>query len=179
LVAMLFNYGRFDHADVLATTSALRAYGVGLLALIGIKILAPGFYAQQDLRTPVKIALVVLVCTQLLNLLFVPWLGHAGLALAISLGALLNASLLFRGLRRRGMYQPQPGWGSFARRIALAQVPLAALLLAGATLLPWDRGNGAALRLLLGLALLAASALLYFATLWLLGFRLRQFIHRE
>ena len=179
LVSMLYNYGRFDHADVLATTSALRAYGIGLLALIGIKILAPGFYAQQDLRTPVKIALVVLITTQLMNLLFVPWLGHAGLALAISLGALLNASLLFRGLRRRGMFQPQPGWGRYAGRIALAQLPLIGLLLWGAERLPWDRAHGDVMRLGMGLGLLAVAAVLYFATLGLLGFRLRQFMHRE
>lgn len=179
LVSMLYNYGRFDHADVLATTSALRAYGIGLIALIGIKILAPGFYARQDLRTPVKIALVVLVCTQLLNLLFVPWLGHAGLALAISIGALLNASLLFRGLRKRGMFQPQPGWGLYAGKVALAQVPLAGVMLWGAVALPWDRAHGDLLRLVMGLGLLAGSALLYFATLRLLGFRLRQFMHSE
>jgi len=179
LVSMLYNYGRFDHTDVLATSSALRAYGIGLIALIGIKILAPGFYARQDLRTPVKIALVVLVCTQLMNLLFVPWLGHAGLALAISLGALLNASLLFRGLRRRRMFQPQPGWARFAAKVALAQIPLGALLLWGAVALPWDRAQGDAQRLGVGLSLLAASALVYFATLRVLGFRLRQFIHSE
>jgi putative peptidoglycan lipid II flippase len=179
LVSMLYNYGRFDHTDVLATSSALRAYGIGLIALIGIKILAPGFYARQDLRTPVKIALVVLVCTQLMNLLFVPWLGHAGLALAISLGALLNASLLFRGLRRRKMFQPQPGWARFAAKVALAQIPLGALLLWGAVALPWDRAHGDVQRLGLGLGLLAASALVYFATLRVLGFRLRQFIHSE
>ncbi|OYV32157.1 MAG: murein biosynthesis integral membrane protein MurJ [Thiomonas sp. 20-64-5] len=179
LVAMLYNYGRFDHADVLATTSALRAYGIGLIALIGIKILAPGFYARQDLRTPVKIALVVLVCTQLMNLLFVPWLGHAGLALAISIGALLNASLLFRGLRKRGMFQPQPGWGRYAGKVTLAQVPLGGLMLWGAVALPWDRAHGDLLRLGMGLGLLAGAAVLYFATLRLLGFRLRQFMHSE
>ena len=179
LVSMLFNYGRFDHADVLATASALRAYGIGLIALIGIKILAPGFYARQDLRTPVKIALLVLLCTQLMNLLFVPWLGHAGLALAISLGAMLNASLLLRGLRRRGLFQPQPGWRLYAGKIALAQLPLAALLLWGASTLHWERAHGDALRLGQGMVVLLAGALVYFATLRLLGFRLRHFMHNE
>jgi putative peptidoglycan lipid II flippase len=179
LVSMLFNYGRFDHADVLATASALRAYGIGLIALIGIKILAPGFYARQDLRTPVKIALLVLLCTQLMNLLFVPWLGHAGLALAISLGAMLNASLLLRGLRKRGLFQPQPGWRLYARKIVLAQLPLAALMLWGASALHWGRAHGDALRLGQGLGVLLAAALVYFATLRLLGFRLRQFMHSE
>ncbi|OIQ74713.1 putative peptidoglycan biosynthesis protein MurJ [mine drainage metagenome] len=179
LVSMLFNYGRFDHADVLATTSALRAYGIGLIGLIGVKILAPGFYARQDLRTPVKMALIVLVATQLMNLLFVPWLGHAGLALAISLGALLNASLLFWGLRRRDMFQPQPGWARYAGKVLLAQLPLAALLAWGAMTLPWSRVHGDLARLGMGLGLLGSGAILYFVSLRLLGFRLRQFMHSE
>ncbi len=179
LVAMLFNYGRFDQADVLATTLALRAYGVGLIGLVGVKILAPGFYARQDLRTPVKMALIVLGATQAMNLLFVPWLGHAGLALAISLGALLNASLLFGGLRRRGMFVPQPGWRGYALRVVLAQLPLAALLAWGAIALPWGRSHGDLARLGMGLGLLAVAAAVYFLCLWLLGFRLRQFAHRE
>lgn len=179
LTAMLFNYGHFDQADVVATTSALRAYGVGLIALIGIKILAPGFYARQDLRTPVKMALIVLVCTQLLNIVFVPWLGHAGLALSISCGAALNATLLFTGLRRRGLYQPQSGWPAYIGKVALAQIPLAALMVWGATQLNWTAGHGDLLRLAQGLGLLAACAVAYFASLWLLGMRLRQFVHRE
>jgi putative peptidoglycan lipid II flippase len=79
-VAVLYHYGRFSAVDASQTVLALQGYGVGLLGLIAIKVLAPGFYARQDVRTPVKIAVVVLIVTQGLNAALVPWLGHAGLA---------------------------------------------------------------------------------------------------
>jgi len=109
LVAVLFHYGKFGAQDVAATVLALRGYGVGLLGLVAIKILAPAFYARQEIGTPVKIGIGVLVVTQLLNLVLVPWLGHAGLALSIGLGALVNALLLLWGLLRVGAYRPHPG----------------------------------------------------------------------
>src|SRR5690606_19970285 len=95
--------------------------------LILVKILAPGFYARQDIRTPVKIAVGVLIATQVMNLLFVPWIAHAGLALSIGLGACANAAFLFYGLRRRGIYEPQPGWRMFFVRQAGALLLLAGI----------------------------------------------------
>jgi putative peptidoglycan lipid II flippase len=158
------------------TRQALTSYGVGLIGLIVIKILAPGFYARQDIRTPVKIALVVLVATQLSNYVFVPIFGHAGLALSISFGATINAALLFFGLRRRGYYHPLPGWGLF-----IAQVMSAVLLLAGALL--WLAHNfdwvGLGAKPLVRIALLGASlvlcAVVYFGTLWLTGLKFSTF----
>ena len=99
-------------------------YGVGLIGLIGVKILAPGFYARQDIRTPVTIAVIVLVLTQAMNVVFVPLFGHAGLALSISLGAMINAVWLFIGLKRGGWYQPAPGWGRFALQVVFATLAL-------------------------------------------------------
>ena len=92
---------------------------LGLLGLIAVKVLAPGFYARQDTGTPAKIAIAVLVLTQCFNLLFVPWIGVAGLALSIGLGALVNASWLLWGLRRLGSYRPDPGWLGFGMRAAI------------------------------------------------------------
>jgi O-antigen/teichoic acid export membrane protein len=86
LVSVLFHYGAFTERDLAQTSLALVGYGIGLVGLVAIKVLAPGFYASQDTRTPMQIALVVLVLTQLLNLVLVPWLAHAGLAMAIGLG---------------------------------------------------------------------------------------------
>jgi putative peptidoglycan lipid II flippase len=104
------------------------AYSVGLVGLLSIKILAPGFYAKQDIRSPVKIAIAVLLLTQLLNLVLVPWLAHAGLALAIGLGACVNALALLIGLRRKGIYQPAKGWFRFLLQQGLALAALAGLL---------------------------------------------------
>jgi putative peptidoglycan lipid II flippase len=179
LVAVLFHYGAFDALALQKTTTALMGYGVGLMGLVGVKILAPGFYARQDIRTPVKIAVVVLVLTQLMNLMLVPWLGHAGLALSIGLGALINATWLFVGLRRNGSYTPLPGWGVFVLRVLLATTLLGALLAWGAQAIdwvglraqPWVRIGWVA-------AFLGGAALLYFGALAATGLRLREFIRR-
>jgi putative peptidoglycan lipid II flippase len=137
LVAVLYHYGAFTDHDLGQTTTALMGYGAGLVGLIAIKVLAPGFYASQDIRTPVKIAVVVLVITQLLNLALVPLLQHAGLALAIGIGALVNAVWLLIGLRRRGSYTPAPGWGQFAMQVLAASALLAVFLMWGSSAFHW------------------------------------------
>jgi putative peptidoglycan lipid II flippase len=180
LIAVLFQGGRFGARDVAMTASALVGYAVGLLGLIAVKILAPGFYAQQDIKTPVKIAVGVLVATQVANLALVPWLAHAGLAWSISLGALANAALLYAGLRRRGIYVPQPGWGVFAGKLLIALLLLATLLWFAGREIDWIALHD---RWLLRLGLLAgviATAIgLYFGTLLALGFRPRDFVLRS
>jgi putative peptidoglycan lipid II flippase len=176
LVATLFFYGAFGADDLLMTRRALIAYSVGLLGLIVVRVLAPGFYARQDIRTPVKIALVALAATQAMNAAFIWPLQHAGLALAISLGACLNAALLYRGLRSRGIFRPRPGWGAFVAKVAgaVGAMALAVALAMG----PADWWIGADWRLrapaLAGLVTLGAAV--YFAALWALGFRPRDFV---
>ena len=178
LIATLFHYGAFTATDVVNTRNAVIAYSIGLVGLIAVKVLAPGFYARQDIRTPVKIAVVTLVFTQLMNLLLIWELRHAGLALAISLGACLNAGLLLRGLRRQAIYMPLPGWGVFLLKLALAVYVMGAVL----WLLSGDTTSwlvAGALERVGRLALLvAAGGGAYFLTLWLLGFRLRHFSRR-
>ena len=178
LVSTLFQYGAFSGADTLATRDAVIAYSVGLVGLILVKVLAPGFYARQDIRTPVKIAVVTLIATQVLNLILIWHLRHAGLALAISLGACLNASLLFWLLRRRAVYLPQPGWAAFALKLALAVYVMGSVLwIATGSTSEW-LAAGALERVakLTGVVVLGAAT--YFATLWLLGFRLKDFSQR-
>jgi len=175
LVATLFHHGAFSADDVYRTRDALAAYSLGLVALILIKVLAPGFYARQNIRTPVKIAIVSLIATQLLNLLLIGWLKHAGLALAISLAACLNAGLLYRGLRQHGIYAPQPGWAGFSLRLSVALVVFGVALWFGAgETSDWLRW-GITERLLRLAALLGFGIVVYFATLGILGFRLRDF----
>lgn len=179
LVAVLYHRGAFLASDVVQTQRALMAYGVGLLGLIGVKVLAPGFYARQELRTPVKIAIGVLVITQLMNIGLVPWLGHAGLALSISLGAIVNSGLLFFGLRRTGAYQPSAGWLAFALRVTLASAVLGAFLLWAARAVPWVALHAHELqRIGLMAACLAGAALLYFGSLLATGLNFRQFLRR-
>src|SRR5438132_10000245 len=128
LITALFLYGRFTPEDAWMTRQAVVAYSIGLIGMILVKILAPGFYARQNIRTPVKIGIVTLVLTQLMNLAFIGPLKHAGLALAIGLGACLNAALLYRGLRAGGAYTPEPGWGMFLLKVGTA-VGLMAIVL--------------------------------------------------
>jgi len=179
LVATLYHYGAFTDRDVYQTTTALMGYGAGLLGLVAIKVLAPGFYASQDIRTPVRIALVVLVITQLLNLVLVPVLQHAGLALAIGIGALINALWLLIGLRRRGSYQPSPGWGRFALQVLAASALLAVFLLWSAQAVSWTGLRAESFKRigLLALVLLASSAI-YFGALWATGLKLRKLMRR-
>lgn len=179
LVATLFNYGAFNAHDVLQTRLAVMAYSVGLVGLLSIKILAPGFYAKQDIRTPVKIAIFVLILTQVFNVIFVPYFAHAGLALSIGLGASVNALCLLRVLRQRKIYTPSAGWGRFALRVIPALAALAAVLLAANHAIDWVALAPHAGRRLLWLAgVLLAGGLAYFAALFLCGFRPSDFTRR-
>jgi len=174
LVAVLYNYGAFTASDVSQTSQALMGYGAGLLGLIAIKVLAPGFYASQDIRTPVKIALLVLICTQLLNLVFVPLFAHAGLALSIGVGALINASLLLVGLIRSSRYIPTKGWGPFVFQTLIGCIVMGLALNWANGLYDWTQLKSTPLlRIALVGCVLSASGLLYLGSLWLTGMNLR------
>ncbi len=179
LVSVLYHYGAFTADDVAQTVRALMGYGVGLLGLVGVKILAPGFYARQDIRTPVRIAVVVLVLTQMLNVVFVPRFGHAGLALSIGVGALINAAWLFIGLRRSGTYRPAAGWGRFALKVLFASAVLGAGLGWAAHGFDWIAlGAQKWTRAGLLAACLVCAAVAYFGVLALTGLKPRQFVRR-
>ncbi|HEV8096114.1 MAG TPA: murein biosynthesis integral membrane protein MurJ [Burkholderiales bacterium] len=175
LIATLFHYGRFGVEDAWMTRQALVAYSVGLVGMILVKILAPGFYARQNVVTPVRIAIATLVATQVMNLAFIGPLKHAGLALAIALGACLNAGLLYRYLRAQGIYSPQAGWGAFALKIAVAVAVMAAALHFAMGAPQWWLAADwqAKLAALVGLVVLGAAV--YAGCLFAMGFRLRQF----
>lgn len=160
LTAGLFHYGAFDAQDLEMTAMAMSAYSVGLLGLIAVKVLAPGFYAQQNIKTPVKAALFTLVLTQLLNLATVPLFQHAGLALSTSLAACANALLLYWQLRRRGHYNPLPGWTWFWPKVLIAGLAMAALTHWMVGQYDWVSGQTAPMERLAALAavMLLASA---------------------
>ncbi|MBG9387814.1 murein biosynthesis integral membrane protein MurJ [Caenimonas aquaedulcis] len=179
LVATLFHYGAFKESDVSQVSLALAGYGVGLLGLVAIKVLAPGFYASRDMKTPVRIAIVVLIVTQLLNLALVPSLRQAGLALSIGIGALINAGWLLVGLLKRGSYKPSPGWGVFGLQVVGASALLTIFLMWAATSFPWIEMRAEPLyRAGLMACVLAASGAIYFVALWAAGLKLRQFVTR-
>ena len=179
MIATLFHYGKFDDAALVNSSMPLMAYSAGLLGIILVKILAPAFYARQDVKTPVRIAVAVLVATQLMNLIFVPLMGVAGLALSIGLGACINATCLYIGLRKRGIYTPQPGWGKFFVKLAVGVAAMGAVAWFGQAQFDW-----AAMKVTPGLrigalfGIIVASAVTYFAMLALLGFRPRDFRRR-
>jgi len=146
--------------------------------MILVKILAPGFYARQNIKTPVKIGILTLVITQLMNLAFIGPLKHAGLALAIGLGACLNAALLYRGLRKVGIYTPQPGWPVFLLKVGASVGFMAIVLFSTMGESSWWLIAQARYKLPALLGLVALGMLAYGASLALLGFRLRDFSRR-
>jgi len=179
LVAVLYHYGAMTDFDVLQVTHALMGWGAGLVGLVAIKVLAPGYYASQDTKTPVRVAIGVLVFTQVLNIFFVPVFAHAALTLSIGIGAMVNAGWLLVGLMRRGSYRPEPGWGVFLLQVLAGCVLLAAFLLWANNHFAWTALRVESFKRIWLLALvLTASAAIYFAAISVAGLKLRQLVRR-
>lgn len=178
IISTLFEYEAFVATDVQMAALALMAYSVGLPAFILIKVLAPAYYARQDTKTPVKIAIRAMFANISLNLLFVvPMVvygisgPHAGLALATGLAAWLNASLLWRGLRQQKIYHPQPGWLRLGMQVAVALLAMLVVLWLGvASSGQWSAWgwSARATQLILWIGIAGAS---YVLVLWLMGLR--------
>lgn len=173
LVSVLFQSSRFNVNDVYQTATAVMGYSIGLIGLIGIKILAPGFYAQKDIKTPVKVACAALIVTQIFNLVNVPLFSHAGLALSVGLGACFNACFLLIILRRRGVFTPLAGWKKLFLTVILGSVLLTAYLLVIQHYCDWTQmAYPWAVKLGLVLGVVAGAAVLYIGTLAVCGYRL-------
>ncbi|MFT4634018.1 MAG: putative peptidoglycan lipid II flippase [Crocinitomicaceae bacterium] len=176
LITTLFYQGEMTPRDVTMASYSLKAYGLGLLGHMLVKVLAPGYFSRQDIRTPVRYGIIALLANMALNLVLVWEFKHAGLALATSLSAFLNAGLLFNGLRRIDVLVLQPSWWRFSLQVLIANIVMGAVLL---LLLPeqsswlvmafWER---------LGVTLLIcmAGAGTYGAMLRLMGFNFKQLI---
>ncbi|TXI14298.1 MAG: murein biosynthesis integral membrane protein MurJ [Polynucleobacter sp.] len=177
LAAVLYHYGQFSALDVTMTQHALAAYGVGLIGLILVKILAPAYYSKQDIKTPVKIAIRVLMLTQIANIILVPWLNHAGLALSIGLGACLNALMLWRGLSQRGILATNAGWLKFFAKLSVGLVGVVIVFYLGAQQHDWIALKDTPLiRIGLMVLWLGLAATVYLSSLWLTGFRAKDFL---
>ena len=179
MLATLFNYGDFAADDVSMAGLSLMAYALGLPGFMLIKVLAPAFYSRKDPRTPVRIAVIALITNMVLNLVFVvPMvrLGiqgpHAGLALATSIAAWVNAGLLYRTLKRRAIYRPLQGWPRLFMQALLAGGALAAVLFwsvpAIAEWLAWTAGQ----RITQLLVWVLVGMATYFVVLRVAGLRL-------
>ncbi len=178
MMATLFYSGEFTGEDVAMATRALMAYALGLTAFMGIKVLAPGFYARQDMKTPVKIAVVAMAANVGFSLILMFPLGHTGLALATTISAGVNAGLLLRGLLREDIYRPATGWTALMARSFGACLVMGLLLWWGCgetvqwlEMRTWDR----VLRLL-GWILAGGAA--YALALLTFGIRPRHFLAR-
>jgi len=173
LLITLFQYGEFSSSDAHKASLSLMAYGLGLLPFIFIKVLAPGYFARQDTKTPVKIGIIAMVTNMVLNIILMMYLAHVGLALATAISAMLNACLLYIGLRKRGVYTPNPGWILFSSKLLIANAGLLTTLF---MLMPaaeiwavWDVWQRCAH--LSGL--IAGSAAVYFVLLRLFGIKIK------
>lgn len=178
MLATLFYGGQFTAGDVEQSTFSLIAYSAGLLGFTMVKVLAPGYFARQDTATPVRVGLIALGSTMALNVLVVvPWAlsggaaPHAGLAAFTSLGAFINAGLLYRGLRRTGVLTLSAGWGRFLLRVAVAASVMAALLVAWSPPTSAWLAAGIWVRCLWLAAAVGGGALAYGGALLLLGLR--------
>ncbi len=179
ILTTLFEYGKTTASDTLMSSLSLRAYACGLLAFMLIKVLAPGYFARQDTKTPVKIGIIAMALNMVFNFaLVIPFhflwqIGHVGLALATSLSALVNAALLYRGLRKQGVYQPMSGWRIYLLRLLAANAVMAAVLLLSfnyiddwSLLAAWERVSAIAVVCVVGV-------LCYLLTLFMVGLRPR------
>ena len=171
----LFHYGAMTDNDIQMAAMSLRAYAFGLVAFMLIKVLAPGFFARQDTKTPVKVGIIAMVANMVFNLLLIWPLAHAGLALATALSAFLNAGLLGYLLYRQQVLVFQPGWGRYAVQLVGGSVLMSvALMLVSPDWQVWlEFGLWQRVRWVAGLVVLGGG--LYFIWLTALGLRLRHF----
>ncbi|MDA0822204.1 MAG: murein biosynthesis integral membrane protein MurJ [Proteobacteria bacterium] len=175
MLSTLFQYRAFDERDVVMAGRSLVAYSTGLTAFILVKILAPGFYAKQDTRTPVRIGVIALCSNVVLNIIFVIPLAHAGLALATSLAAFINAGLLFRALRIRGFYKPNPGWTLYSVKLVAACLVMSVVMVSmSSEQAVWSAADALTRTRMLVVLIIAGSAA-YFSSVFAFGIRFHHF----
>jgi putative peptidoglycan lipid II flippase len=172
LISTLFHYGHFDDYAVMMAHKSLAMFAIGIAPCMLIKVLAAGFYATQDLRTPVRIGILAMVSNMVFNVLFILPLAHAGIALATSLAAVVNASWLFYYLRRKQIYLPRSGWYHFGLRLLFANTVLTIWLWAGSSNIHAWLTQSASWRLMHLFGLLTTAVIIYFIALWASGIRL-------
>ncbi len=176
LLLSLFQYGEFSAPDAHKASLSLMAYGLGLLPFIFIKVLAPGYYARQDTKTPVKIGIIAMVVNMVLNIILMLQFAHVGLALATSLSAMLNALLLYIGLRKLGVYLPRAGWRRFIVQLIIPNIALIALLFwFTPETIEWVN-SGVWQRFMMLFGLISVAMATYFILLSLVGIKVKSLL---
>lgn len=175
LLSTLIQHGKFDAFDVVMARKSLMAYSIGLPGFMLVKVLASAFYSKQNIKTPVKIAAAAMGLNLVLNIILIHPLAHAGLALSTSIAALFNATFLLVLLLKQDVYQPKDKWLSFLFRVGIAACVMAGFILwYGGSYKAWLDWSASVRVMHLALVILG-SMILYFASLWMMGFRLKQF----
>lgn len=179
LITTLFKYGRFYRMDVFMTQQSVIAYAIGLLAFMLIKILSTGFYAHQNIKTPVKIGVIAVGVNILLNALLIHPLQHAGLALATSLSSCVNVLLLLYFLHKQKIFTFQSGWGRYLLQLLAANTAIVIFYY-------FQQGNidvwldySAGERVLHLSYLMLTAIIIYLCVLGICGLRLRHFSMRS
>ncbi len=176
MLVTLFHSEAFNEQDVVMSSYSLVAYAFALIPFIAIKVLAPGYYARQNTKTPVKIGIIAMITNMALNIILVFPLDHAGLALATSISASLNAWLLLRGLLKDGTYRPESHWVAMIGKVVTAAMAMGTMLyFCVAPLAEWMAMSGVT-RIGFLLTWITAGTFLYFAVLYLLGIRKHHFL---
>ncbi len=171
ILTTLFHYGKFNAFDVTMTARSLIALSIGLVCFLAVKVLVSAFYARQNTKFPVKVAIAAMIINVIFNALLIAPLAHAGLALASSLSSIFNVAVLLWVLLRQEIYRPLLGWKSFSLRLILANSAMAAVLLWFTPVATqWLEWGG--VERMMGLsALIGAAMLAYGGGLWLSGLR--------
>lgn len=172
ILSTLFQHGRFDAHSVQMAQQSLIAFALGITPFMLVKILAAGFYAKQDMGTPVRVGVVAMIANIVFNISLIWPLKHAGIALATSLAAIINCGLLFYLLQKRKFYAPRSGWKAFLLRLGITNLILGIVLYAGGgELITWT-SQTIDWRIMHLSILLIGAIILYFPLLWLTGIRI-------
>ncbi|MCR3755136.1 MAG: putative lipid II flippase MurJ [Candidatus Westeberhardia cardiocondylae] len=175
LVATLFQYGQFTSFDTLMTKQALISYSIGVIGFLGVKVLSPAFYSRKDIKTPINMAIITVLSTQIINIACINTLKHISLSLSISLGSCINFALLYWQLRKKKIFTPQPGWLNFLFRLLIASSAMIIILFIVLQIMPdWGTGNMVD-RLLRLTSVVIIGILSYLTVLWIIGFSLKYF----
>jgi putative peptidoglycan lipid II flippase len=175
LIATSFSYGQFSAHDVLQVQRSLITLSLGVPAFMMVKVLASGFYAQQNIKTPVKVGALAMVVNTILCACLIPSFAHAGLTLASTIAGYLNCGVLLALLVRRGIFKPLAGWGRFLLQLAIANGLMSIYLWFMIGTLDFWLSKSLPLRVGLILTHVLAAMVIYLLTLRLCGMKPAQF----